>query len=200
MRLIAIADIHGKQYRVNNLIKNVEEFSPEVVVICGDITHFGPGELAKVLLDQIPVKTLAIHGNIDSEDVLDYIDKSKAENIHLREYIYKDLKFVGLGGNHFSDDEIKEVKSLLDENSIFVTHLPPYKVLDNAIFGIHAGSREIRQIIEEKKPRLHLCGHIHERPGFDRLNSTIVVNCSAGKSGSGALIDIDDEISVKMLE
>lgn len=200
MRLIAIADIHGKQYRVNNLIKNVEEFSPEVVVICGDITHFGPGELAKVLLDQIPVKTLAIHGNIDSEDVLDYIDKSKAENIHLREYIYKDLKFVGLGGNRFSDDEIKEVKSLLDENSIFVTHLPPYKVLDNAIFGIHAGSREIRQIIEEKKPRLHLCGHIHERPGFDRLNNTIVVNCSAGKSGSGALIDIDDEISVKMLE
>lgn len=200
MRLIAIADIHGKQYRVNNLIKNVEEFSPEVVVICGDITHFGPGELAKVLLDQIPVKTLAIHGNIDSEDVLDYIDKSKAENIHLREYIYKDLKFVGLGGNRFSDDEIKEVKSLLDENSIFVTHLPPYKVLDNAIFGIHAGSREIRQIIEEKKPRLHLCGHIHERPGVEKLGDTVVVNCSAGKSGSGALIDINDKIDVRMLK
>ena len=76
MRLIATADIHGKQYRVNDLIKNIEEYSPEIVIICGDITHFGPGEHAKILLDQIPVKTLAVHGNIDDEDVLEYIDKS----------------------------------------------------------------------------------------------------------------------------
>ena len=78
MRLIATADIHGKQYRVNDLLKNIEEYSPEIVIICGDITHFGPGEHAKILLDQIPVKTLAVHGNVDSEDVLEYIDKSKA--------------------------------------------------------------------------------------------------------------------------
>ncbi len=200
MRLIAIADIHGRQYVMNELLKKVEEYSPEIVVICGDITHFGPGELAKTLLDQIPVKTLAIHGNVDSEDVPSYIDKSKAENIHLREYVYKNVKFVGLGGNHYSPDEIEKAKSLLDEKTVFVTHIPPYKVLDNAIFGIHAGSRDIRQLLEEKRPKLHLCGHIHERPGFDKINGTIVVNCSAGKRGAGALIDInDDEIDIEML-
>lgn len=199
MRLIAIADIHGRQYVMNELLQRVEEFSPDVVVVCGDITHFGPGELAKVLLDQIPVKTLAIHGNVDSEDVPEFIDRSKAENIHLKKCVYKDVEFVGLGGNHYSENEISKVKSLIDETTIFVTHIPPYGVLDNAIFGTHAGNRDIKQIIEEKKPRLHLCGHIHERTGFEKFGDTIVVNCSAGKKGNGALIDIDDEIKVKML-
>lgn len=200
MRLIAIADIHGKQERINNLVRNVKEYSPEIVIVCGDITHFGPGEQTKSLLDQIPVKTLAVHGNVDSDDVLEYIDRSNAENIHLRDYLHKDQRFVGLGGDQFSEEDIKKVKSLLNEKSILVSHLPPYRVLDNAIFGIHAGSREIRQLILEKKPKLHLCGHIHERPGFDRIGGTIVVNCSAGRVGSGTLIDIDERIDIKMIE
>lgn len=199
MRLLAIADIHGKEFKIKEITRNIDEFSPDLVVVCGDITHFGPGEQAKSLLDQIPIDTLAIHGNVDPEDVLRYIDESKAVNIHLKECRFKGLKFVGLGGNHFSKEELDKISSMLDENSVFVTHLPPYKVLDNAIFGIHAGNRDIRQIILERKPRLHLCGHIHERPGFDKLGETVVVNCSAGRTGNGAIIDIDEDIKVKML-
>ena len=78
MKILATADIHGAQYRLNLVLKNIERYSPDLVVICGDVTQFGPGELAKNLLNQIQVETLAITGNIDTPDVGKGIDESKA--------------------------------------------------------------------------------------------------------------------------
>ena len=84
MKILATADIHGSQYRLNIVLKNVERYSPDLVVICGDITQFGPGELAKNFLDQIPVETLALTGNIDTPDVSKGIDESKATKIEMK--------------------------------------------------------------------------------------------------------------------
>ena len=77
MKILAVADIHGSQYRLNLILKNIERYSPDLIVVCGDITQFGPGELAKNFLDQIPIETLAVTGNIDSKDVRKGIDKVK---------------------------------------------------------------------------------------------------------------------------
>ena len=68
MKIYSVADTHGSQYRLNLVLKNVERYSPDLVVFCGDITQFGPGDVAKNFLDQIPVDTLAVTGNIDSID------------------------------------------------------------------------------------------------------------------------------------
>jgi hypothetical protein len=65
---------------------------------------------------------------------------------------------------------------------------------------MHGGSKELREIVEKFKPRLVLCGHIHEDPGVSKMDDTIVVNCSMGKRGEGALIEINDKIDVEMLE
>jgi Icc-related predicted phosphoesterase len=78
MKLLAVADIHGLQYRLNTVLQSVDSYSPDLVVICGDITQFGPGEVAKNILNQIPCKTLAIPGNIDTPDVERAIDESNA--------------------------------------------------------------------------------------------------------------------------
>ena len=37
--------------------------------------------------------------------------------------------------------------------------------------------------------RARICGHLHEAPGVALLNETLVVNCSIGGKGGGALID-----------
>ena len=66
--------------------------------------------------------------------------------------------------------------------------------------GKHAGSEIHREILEKFKPQLWLCGHIHENPGFEKIDSTIVVNSSMGKRGEGALIEINEKISVKMID
>ena len=200
IKIYAVADIHGSQYKVNLLIKNIKRYSPDLIVICGDITQFGPGEVAKNFLDQIPTDTLAVTGNIDSADVNQAIDDSKATKIEMKRIIKKGISFVGLNGVDPLQIDIFKNKKLLDENSVLVTHVPPYGMQDKIYYGMHGGSKEIRDIIDKYKPRLVLCGHIHEDPGFSKKADTIVVNCSIGKSGEGALININEKISVKMLE
>ena len=66
MKILAVADIHGSQYRLNLVLKNVKTYSPDLVVLCGDITQFGPGEIATNFLNQIPTKTFAIPGTEDT--------------------------------------------------------------------------------------------------------------------------------------
>ena len=98
MNILAVADIHGAQYRLNILLKNIEKFSPDLVIICGDITQFGPGDVALNFLDQIPVKTFAIMGNIDTKDVNEAISNSKAENIEKKKVNKNGISFVGISG------------------------------------------------------------------------------------------------------
>lgn len=110
MKIFAVSDIHGAQYRLNLILKNIQKYFPDIVIICGDITQFGPGELAKILLDQIPIKTLAITGNIDTFDVGKGIDESKATNIELKKVVKKGISFVGINGSDIKDFKILEEK------------------------------------------------------------------------------------------
>jgi len=210
MKILAVADIHGSQYRLNIILKNVEKYSPDLVIICGDITQFGPGDVAKNFLDQIPVETFAVHGNIDTEDVSKGIDESKAIGIHLKRVEKSGISFIGIGGgNPISlhtklsipgDKTEKSIGNLTDETTVLLSHIPPYGLQDKVFLGLHSGSKELREIIDECKPRLVLCGHIHENPGFTKTDKTTVVNCSMGKRGGGALIAINKKIDIKMLD
>jgi len=200
MKILAVADIHGSQYRLNLVLKNIERYSPDLVIICGDITQFGPAEQAKNILDQIPVETLAITGNIDTLDVGRGIDESNATKIESKRVVKKGIPFVGVNG--IDDNQIKIIKEkkLLDESSVMVSHVPPYGTQDKVFLGMHGGSKELRELVDKFKPRLVLSGHIHEDPGITKIGKTTFVNCSMGKRGEGSLIDINKEISVKMIE
>ncbi|HOO89504.1 MAG TPA: hypothetical protein PLA74_01645, partial [Syntrophales bacterium] len=65
----------------------------------------------------------------------------------------------------------------------------------------HAGSAGLCKVVEKCQPRLCICGHIHERPGWEHLGKTLVVNCNMGKGGGGALVTYDggDAVDVDML-
>ena len=202
MKILAVADIHGSQYRLNILLENIQRYSPDLVVICGDITQFGPGEVAKNFLDQIPVETLAVPGNIDTVDVFKGINDSKAVNIDMKKVVKKGIPFIGVSGvdeNHVYQF-FKNNKNVLDEESVLVTHVPPYDTQDKIFLGKHGGSKELRELVDKYKPRLVLSGHIHENPGFIKKDNTLIVNCSMGKRGAGALIDVNENITVKMLD
>ncbi len=200
VKILATADIHGSQFRLNIVLKNIELFSPDLVIICGDITQFGPGELAKTFLDQIPVETFAITGNIDTPDVAEGIDNSKASRIELKKIVKNGIPFVGISGVDSREFKTFEEKKLLDEKTILITHVPPFGAQDKVFLGMHGGSKELREMIDKYKPRLVLCGHIHEDPGLSKVKETFVVNCSMGKRGEGAIIEVNDKLSIEMLE
>jgi len=200
MKIYSIADIHGSQYRLNLVLKNIKKYAPDLVVVCGDITQFGPGDIAKNFLDQIPVETIAVTGNIDSPDVESGIDNSRATRIELKKVVIKGIFFVGLNGINPDDVKTLEEKKMVDEKTILVTHIPPYDTVDKIFIGMHGGSKNLRKLVDKFKPRLVLSGHIHENPGYKKINNTIFINCSIGKRSEGAIIEINDKISVKILE
>jgi Icc-related predicted phosphoesterase len=209
MKILAVADIHGSQYRLNLVLKNVTTYTPDLVVLCGDITQFGPGDLATNFLNQIPVETLAVPGNIDTFDVDQGINASNATNLHMKRIVIQGIVFVGIGReipSALADLAIdngtvkKSLKKILDTTSVLVTHVPPFKLQDKMFIGSHGGSKQLRHLIDTYKPRLVLCGHIHEDSGVSKSGDTTVVNCSMGKRTEGALIEITDKIKVSILD
>jgi len=208
MKILAAADFHGSQYRLNLVLHHIEVEKPDLVVVCGDLTQFGPGSVATTLLNQFPVETLAVHGNIDSSDVSQAIDTSKATNIHLKQVVSHGVPFIGIGGDlppSLTDLEISDgakrqpLGTILTQASVLVTHVPPYKLQDRIFIGTHGGSKALRAIVDAASPRLVLCGHIHEDPGMTVSGKTMVVNCSMGKRTEGTIVEISDSITVRVL-
>jgi Icc-related predicted phosphoesterase len=209
MRILSVADIHGSQYRLNLVLKNVQTYHPDLVIVCGDITQFGPAERATNFLNQIPAETFAVPGNIDSADVDEGITASRALNLHLRREVRQGIPFIGIGRELPSsltnmlitgETTKKPVSTIVDHTSVLVTHVPPYKMQDSIFLGTHGGSKALRQLVETRHPRLVLCAHIHEDPGVTIAGKTTVVNCSLGKRTEGALVEITDNITVTILE
>ena len=114
MVIIALADIHG---RVGYLPAISDSLSQaDVVVIAGDLTHFGDRDKAKRILSALreySTRILAVPGNCDRLGVDDYL---RVENVNLSfNCINVDgIEFAGVGGslpcpgntpNEISEDE-----------------------------------------------------------------------------------------------
>jgi Icc-related predicted phosphoesterase len=62
---------------------------------------------------------------------------------------------------------------------VLITHGPPFGILDQTAPGeVHLGCEELRKAVEEKKPRVHLFGHIHGGAGLFEHGVTRFVNAA----------------------
>lgn len=77
--------------------------------------------------------------------------------------------------------ELKEKWDLIPKGTdILVTHGPPYKLRDITSYGgEHVGCRELRTAIQRVRPKLHVCGHIHEGYGVARFGDTLIANAAS---------------------
>lgn len=217
MKILAVADFHGSPNGEQNLLKFLER-GYDCVVLIGDLTNFGPANLAESLLERVKatgVSTFAIPGNCDPKQILQVLDKYGV-NLHSKCERLEDITFVGLGGSNLTpfntpfeltEVEIQEELAALactpNENRILVTHAPPYGTkLDQIADGTHVGSKSIRKFIEQKQPLVALCGHVHEARNTDKLGRTLMVNPGPISKGYAAEIAINgaDEIRAKLLE
>jgi Icc-related predicted phosphoesterase len=167
----------------------------DVVIGAGDFASFHLG-LDRTIseLREIEKPALLVPGNNETQDALwrACADWPTARVLHGEATEVDGLEFFGLGAGipktpfpwSFDLDEEAAAARLehCPEHAVLIVHSPPKGYLDKA-FGKHLGSRAILRTIEEKRPPLALCGHIHQCQGEEAMiGETRVVNL--GPAGS----------------
>jgi Icc-related predicted phosphoesterase len=77
------------------------------------------------------------------------------------------------------EDIAKVWKEIPMDTDIVVTHGPAAYKLDHVPRNMeYTGCEDLRYVIDEIKPKLHICGHIHEGYGIDYNENTVFVNAS----------------------
>ncbi len=215
MKVLVATDFHGYEAAFENFASKAEEEKAEILVICGDITHFGTIQEAKYLLSlltDLRLPVLFVPGNCDPPALAD-IDVEGAMCIHGKSVSYGDLTFIGVGGspstplNTLFEMTEEKIAQILNEGSknidnrwvILVSHTPPKGTsVDKIHLGEHVGSSSVRSFVEERKPSAVFCGHIHEARGKDVIGGTIIVNPGPARHGYCAISSFNMEIEVEL--
>jgi uncharacterized protein len=206
MTIIILSDIHGKNEEIEKIADDLKK--SDLVLLCGDITHFGKEQEIKQIISQISTyqtNILSITGNYDFPEVEFFLSK-EGISIDKKCAIYNGIGFIGAGGslpcpgetpNEFTENEFDEALSLAFSSlyspipAILATHQPPYGTnADMAKNGEHVGSKSIRKHIQTNSPIACFCGHIHEAKGRDKIDQTVIVNPGALKDGNYAFVKI----------
>ncbi|MBS3809191.1 MAG: metallophosphoesterase family protein [Desulfobacterales bacterium] len=213
MRIYAVADIHARPERIVKIRENIARYRPDVLVIAGDITAWFHPARVLARLNRLGLPVLIIRGNTDLkrvEKLAGFYDNLCS--LHLNQKQVKGISFAGLSGTipiPFRSRAGMREKSLLAKtgqligrNSVLVVHPPPHGVLDQVMGKYNAGSKGIYRLVEQKQPRLVLCGHIHEAFGCVRLADSWIVNCNMAGHRQGSIVDIEahGNPEIRMLE
>lgn len=211
MIVINIADIHGNSKPISELGEILS--SADLILLSGDITHFGGKKEAAQIINEIRnynSNILAVTGNCDTDEVDTFLEKEDMQ-IHGRAIDMDDVTIFGAGGslpcpnptpNIYSEEEYAAIFGSsvqgMEEDSpkIMVSHNPPIDTLNDTLdSGAHVGSKTVRSVIEETKPLVCFTGHIHEAAGIDEIGSTKIVNPGPLGTRSYAYLDITDKIN-----
>jgi Icc-related predicted phosphoesterase len=206
LKIIVLSDIHGNFKAAYSISREALRLKPDLVVICGDITHFGSlNEVEKMLSFFRDFQTFFVPGNCDPPALLTMRIVDKALNIHDKLHVLDSMAFLGIGGStktpfttqiEFEEEEICQmVRGALNDfrgRLAVVSHSPPANTLtDLTSLGLHAGSRALRAFIEEYKPLTVLHGHIHEARGLDHLGETLIVNPGPARQNFYAILELN---------
>jgi Icc-related predicted phosphoesterase len=192
MKIDCIGDLHGYYPNLQG---------GDLLIVCGDLTardlmeeHFA---FMKWLNLQNYDKKIFIGGNHDGFlSINKYISiDNSIKYLFDSGTVYKDLRIWGspwtlkfYGMNPLcmaftcdTEEELNEKWKLIpDDIDILITHSPCYGILDKVnMKQRNVGSSTLKDhVISRIKPKLHVCGHIHDAYGIVDLNEIKHVNCS----------------------
>jgi len=217
LKVLATADFHGSLEASRRAALKAKSIGADVVVVCGDVTHFGSFKDAeKVLspLTALKLPVLYVSGNCDPPSLIERRIEG-AQCIHGACQTIENLSFIGAGSVpvdrvhpsplDISEEEIlaaltQGLKKCASSHSVVVVaHSPPINTkLDMAHFGGHVGSPSLRQFIEQTQPSVVFCGHIHEARGIDYVGDTVVANTGPARHGYCATADFNGKVEVQL--
>jgi Icc-related predicted phosphoesterase len=194
MKLLLFSDIHTDKNHAQNLVNMSAK--ADLVIGAGDYGSLRRG-INKTIqwLSEINKPTVLVSGNAESYEELKKACSQwpSATVLHGTDVERLGITFFGIGGGipitpfgSWSYDLTEEEAAALlincPEDAALTSHSPPEGILDVSSAGKHLGSKSIRQAIEQKSPRLVVCGHIHESGGKRyTFGETTVIN--AGPRG-----------------
>jgi Icc-related predicted phosphoesterase len=201
MKILALADLHGKFFRLDGIIKKSDPV--DLIVFCGDLTQGGPPESAVYsisVLKHLCKHVLCVPGNWDPPEVRQAISQY-AINLEDTPRVYNDVEFIGLGGSNptgnntpyeLAEEELSyKLEVLLSRTplgrTVLVSHAPPLNTLDMTPKGA-AGSSAVRNVRD--KVDVVICGHIHGARGKVK-DGAWVINPGYAAEGQAAIVDLD---------
>lgn len=213
MRLLCITDIHSNRQKFEHIL--MREPQPDLLIIGGDFTNFGPAQEAESLLDLALLycpKVFAVAGNCDSAEI-DAMLLRRGVSLHTFGQVFHDIGFFGLSAMppwrgdmyEFSETQLERFLAQAFEHVqhcsrfIMVTHPPPHNTrVDFNNSKKHVGSTSVRAWMEKTNPLLVVSGHIHEARGLDEWQKTKIVNCGPSKQGYYAVAVVGEQVKVEL--
>ena len=132
-----------------------------------------------------------------------YLTKKGRKAINDSEKTFKRRK------KRYNLEKKRFMKLIKSKPDILLTHFNPLNYLDKmrakgfALSGSNMGVGYFNIGIKKYKPKLVICGHLHENQGKQKLGKTMIVNTGAAADGKAAIIDIDEKskkIKVKFIK
>ncbi len=187
MRILAFSDLHASGERAAELV--TASRAADLVIGAGDFCNMRRGLAeALALLDGLAAPMIAVPGNAESVEELRAAAGAGVTVLHGDGTQTDGLRVFGLGygvpvtpfGAWSCDLDERAAAAMLaacEGADILVTHSPPKGVVDVTSAGQSVGSVAIRAAIDRIRPRLVLCGHIHDSWGQEgRIGASRVVN------------------------
>jgi len=193
MKLLLFSDLHCDATAAKWLVDRAAEV--DVVVGAGDFATGRCGiQLTIDILRNIDQPAIVVPGNNESCDELREACRgwSTACVLHGVGARINEVDFYGLGGGirvtpfgswsyDFTEEQAEELLADWPYGGVIVSHSPPHGAVDTSQER-NLGSVALRTAIEDKSPRLVVCGHIHESARrSETIGTTAIVN--AGPHG-----------------
>jgi Icc-related predicted phosphoesterase len=200
LRVVGLVDLH---WSGRSPLRLPDLDGVDLVLLGGDLTHFRGVEAARVIVDELRarrVAVLAVCGNCDQPEIEIYL-REQAIDLDRSARLFEGAVVAGIsGGLPFGDTPYErseaEFAAAADDALraaakarasdppttaagsalILVSHQPPLGTRCDWTRGRHVGSRAIRDAILRHQPDLVLCGHIHEAVASDTLGASRIVN------------------------
>lgn len=194
MKILAFGDLHGDIKKVQKLAEQAEQENVDLVVICGDFTY------AERSIDNIigpfiqkNKKVVLIPGNHETSATVDFLATQYGiTNLHGYSIQHEDIGLFGCGGDanvgpapKLTENEIfsllkaghEKIKDL--KKKIMITHSHPSGSIFEKMSKFVPPSTGIRKALDEFKPDILLCSHVHEAKGLEeQIGNTRVINVS----------------------
>jgi len=176
VRLLAFSDLHRDLGQAEKLVEMSAE--ADVVIGAGDFAsvHEGLQETIDALAG-IGTPTVLVPGNNETDEALREATAGwrSATVLHGGGATIAGVDFFGLGAGipatpwewsfDLDDEKAAVMLAHCPENAVLVLHSPPLGHCDSNGAGQSFGSPILARTIEERNPRLAVCGHIHESWG-----------------------------------